>query len=140
MAQPCSQSEKIGSMDARIKNLTDVVPSLNDTVIRLDESVKILAKNSESMTTAINGLIKFQSETIGEIKATQRIKANQRWLIGLLIACFFSIAGLTLDIIIRKNTPQHEIDNKQKSEHIRPDNRLSKSDGRYTGSARQPRF
>jgi uncharacterized protein (DUF927 family) len=75
---PCTQEHKIGTIEAKLDSMINLVPRLNDTVIRLDETVKSLDKNSASMTTAINGLLKFQSETLGEIQATQRIRTSQR--------------------------------------------------------------
>jgi len=95
---PCNQEHKIGQIEAKLETLNGIVPKLHDTVIRLDETVKILSDNSRDMTTAINGLLKFQAETLGEIKATQRMRTSQRWLIGLLIASGLTIGGFLIEL------------------------------------------
>jgi hypothetical protein len=95
---PCTQEHKIGTIEADLKTLIGTVPRLNETVIRLEENVKILSKNTGELLISVEYLKEVQSISIGELKATQRIKTSQRWLIGLLIASGVSIVALIVDI------------------------------------------
>jgi len=98
---PCSKEKEIGKMEAQLEILMPIFLQLKDAVTSLVSSMDSLNKNNEKVSTAISGLLRFQDETTGEIKATQKIKTNQRWLIGFAVASSLTIGGLLIDIFAR---------------------------------------
>lgn len=100
MIHECSRAEEIGAIKKSVTNLENIInengSGLRDTVTALNISVKELSKNSEAMTTAIHGILKFQNQTIGEIRESERNKSNARWAIGLAVVSLISIIAILL--------------------------------------------
>ena len=64
---------------------------LISNVHQLNESVPTLSKNVESLATGVRGLIQFKDETVGGIKAKERMKVHSRWIIGLLVTAVLGL-------------------------------------------------
>lgn len=59
---------------------------LISTTISLNENVSNLTDNVKVLATGVSGLTKFRDETIGGIKAKERLKVNNRWIISILVS------------------------------------------------------
>ena len=64
---------------------------LISNVHQLNESVPTLSKNVEVLSTAVSGLTKFRDETIGGIRAKERMKVHSQWIIGLLVTAVLGL-------------------------------------------------
>lgn len=64
---------------------------LISNVHQLNESVPTLSKNIEVLSTAVSGLTKFRDETIGGIRAKERMKVHSQWIIGILVTLILGL-------------------------------------------------
>ena len=64
---------------------------LISNVHQLNESVPTLSKNIEVLSTAVSGLTKFRDETIGGIRAKERMKIHSQWIIGILVTLILGL-------------------------------------------------
>jgi hypothetical protein len=67
---------------------------LISTTISLNENVNHLTENVKLLATGVSGLTRFRDETIGGIKAKERNKINQRWIIGLLVSVILGLVTI----------------------------------------------
>lgn len=97
----CTEIERITKIETKVETLSEVVPKLNETVIKLGETTSQLAQNTEKMGTAVSGLLKFQHEERGKDKQSEKMRSQNRWLIGLLVGSVLAIIGLILGTILK---------------------------------------
>lgn len=122
----CHQSEKIAEMFSKVERLDKIMngngkEGLYETVIKLNASIQKFTNETEHLTTAVSGLVRFQSEF--EITAAEKAKylaqrkkekdeetakrdlemdkesARRRWVIGTIITLVSIIAGLVVALI-----------------------------------------
>jgi hypothetical protein len=99
--EQCKYSDDIPKLIEKVSKIEKALydngqKGLITTSIKLNESVTHLTETTSNLATAVSGLVRFKDETIGGIKAKERIKINQRWVIGILIT---AILGLVTTII-----------------------------------------
>ena len=93
---PCTKEREIDELYHALNG--NGKPGLKTTVAILDKSVNENTQALNDLKTCISSLQKFQDETIGELKATEKLKANQRWLVALLITSTIAISGIIIKI------------------------------------------
>jgi hypothetical protein len=102
MNHHCNKEKDIAIMSEKVRKIEKALfdngqKGLITTTIQLDENVRNMTDTVKALTTAVSGLTQFRDETIGGIKAKERMKINSRWLIGLLIS---TVIGLLTIIIV----------------------------------------
>ena len=93
---PCTKEREIDELYHALNG--NGKPGLKTTVAILDVTVKENTEAVKDLKTCISSLQKFQDETLGEIRATEKLKANQRWLVALLITSTIAIGGIIIKI------------------------------------------
>ena len=88
-------AEKVGRMEKALYD--NGQKGLITTTILLNENVSNLTSTVTTLTTAVSGLTKFRDETIGGIKAKERMKVHSQWLIGILVT---AVLGLVTALIL----------------------------------------
>jgi len=88
-------AEKVGRMEKALYD--NGQKGLITTTILLNENVSNLNQNVTDLSTAVRGLVRFKDETIGGIKAKERMKVHSQWLIGILVT---AVLGLVTALIL----------------------------------------
>ena len=102
MEHKCEREAEIAEMKATIKRLIAIIdgddkPGLKETVTVLSVTVSQLSENTKDLATALKGILQFQNETVGKIKAEQSYKVSMRWVIGLMVTIIIAFATLYIE-------------------------------------------
>lgn len=101
--EDCKYSNDIPKLIEKVEKIEKALydngqKGLITTTIKLNENVNHLTDNVKLLATGVSGLTKFRDETIGGIKAKERVKVNQRWIIALLVTAILSLASIHFEI------------------------------------------
>ncbi len=92
-------SEKLDQMESMIYGREG--PGLKDTVVRLSETVKHLDGTTESLKTAVSGLVRFMDETRGKDKIKTQMASTIKWLIGSLVTLIIALVTILITIYMK---------------------------------------
>ncbi len=118
--EQCTQEDKINKLERSVVNIEKVLwkgngkPSIMETLVELHTTMKTLtsnqeqtAENSMHLTTAINGLLRFQEsvesdkrvrEEYGILLENQRKKT--RWAIGVLVTICLAFVSFISVVVL----------------------------------------
>ena len=102
----CSREAEIAQMHQDLKTIKRIVmgngqPGLHETVIKLSAGMETLSQIMEDLKKAVNGLLRFQNECIGQEDGKDLIRRRNRWLIGLLATANAALIGGMITLIVK---------------------------------------
>ena len=85
----CNQESTIAKISVKVDKIEKALydngqRGLISTTIKLNENVNSMTDSIKILTTAVSALTKFRDETIGGIKAKERMRVHSQWIIALL--------------------------------------------------------
>lgn len=81
-----SIQETIINIEAKVDQQTIINDNLNNQLNRLND-------NTEKIGTVLSGILRFQDETKGQMKAQLKYASNMRWLIVLFATIVLTLSG-----------------------------------------------
>lgn len=95
---------KLMNADTKIERIEKTLygngkPGLIETITRLDENVKILVATDSQLTTTVSALVKFMTDIQATEKAKKDMKANTRWLIGILVSINLALIAVIVTLL-----------------------------------------
>ena len=97
----CKHEPEIAKMSEKLNKIEKAMygngqKGLICTSIELSKSSESLSESVKHLATAVSGLTKFKDETIGGIKAKERMRVHSQWLIAILVTVVLSLVGVIL--------------------------------------------
>jgi len=93
---PCKQEPEIAKMSEKLSKIEKAMygngqKGLIRTTTELNQSSESLSKSVSALATAVSALTQFRDETVGGIKAKERMRIHSQWMIGILLTVVLSL-------------------------------------------------
>jgi hypothetical protein len=98
---PCKHDTEIAKMSEKLSKIEKAMygngqKGLIRTTTELNQSSESLSKSVNALATAVSALTQFRDETVGGIKAKERMRIHSQWMIGILVTVVLSLIGVIL--------------------------------------------
>jgi hypothetical protein len=97
----CKHEPEIAKMSEKLNKIEKAMygngqKGLIRTTTELNQSSESLSKSVNALATAVSALTQFRDETVGGIKAKERMRIHSQWMIGILLTVVLSLIGVIL--------------------------------------------
>src|SRR6056297_321072 len=97
----CKHDSEIAKMSEKLSKIEKAMygngqKGLIRTTTELNQSSESLSKSVSALATAVSALTTFRDETIGGIKAKERMRIHSKWIIGILVTVVLSLVGVII--------------------------------------------